>query len=68
MSLNQILHDEQMAMIRHASATSPIDLARHRGEIDRISRMLSPFSYPHRPYVSAVPRMAIAARAEGAVS
>ena len=61
MSLNKILHDEQIALMRHASATSLSELARQRGEIDRISAMLARFTYPHRPYVSAVPGPAVRA-------
>jgi len=51
MTLNQILHDEQIAMMRHAAATSLAEVGRHRREIDRIGRMLSHSSYPHRPYL-----------------
>ena len=59
MSLNKILHDEQIALMRHASATSLSELARQRGEIDRISAMLARFTYPHRPYVSGRPSRSI---------
>ncbi len=48
MSLNQILHDEQIAMMRHSSATAPADINEHRLEIDRIARTLARFTYPHR--------------------
>lgn len=68
MTLNQILHDEQIAMMRHASATSLSELAAHRGEIDRISKMLSRFTYPHRPYLANVRRPTLRLRTESSSS
>ncbi len=50
MSITQILHDEQIAMMRHASATLPAELDRHRLELARLAGKLARFAYPHRPY------------------
>ena len=51
MSVTQILHDEQIAMMRHASATHPSEIARHRNELARLAGKLACFVYPHRPYL-----------------
>ena len=56
MALNKILHDEQIAMMRHGSATAAADINEHRLEIDRIARTLSRFTYPHRPYLASAKR------------
>jgi hypothetical protein len=53
MGLNKILHDEQIAMMRHSSATAPAEVNEHRREIDRIARTLSRFTYPHRPFLAS---------------
>lgn len=60
MGLNQILHDEQIAMIRHSSATAPSEISQYRREVGRFAGRLSLFTYPHRPYLA--PSRAMMAR------
>lgn len=63
MDLNQLLHDEQRAMMRLASVITPSDPGKYHQEIARISDRLSLFRYPHRPYVA--PSRAMMACASG---
>jgi hypothetical protein len=58
MGLNQILENEQIAMMRHAAATTPCEIQEHRRKLGRIAGKLSLFAYPHRPYVSRNPQAA----------
>ncbi len=68
MALNKILHDEQIAMMRHSSATAPADInasiaARSTGSPGRSRGSL----YPHRPYLASAKRGPPMARRAGSL-
>lgn len=50
MCFNQLLHDEQIALMRYSSATDPVEIDRYGRRIEIIGRCLRYFPYRHRPY------------------
>jgi hypothetical protein len=50
MCLNQILFDEQIALIGYHAARDPAQTCRHRGQLAAASRLVASYPYPHRPY------------------
>ncbi len=50
MCLNQILFDEQIALIRQNTSCTPIQMQRHRQQLTDASLLLRAYPYPHRPY------------------
>ena len=50
MCLNQILFDEQIALMRCHAASDPAHIRRHRGHMADASRLVAAYPYPHRPY------------------
>ena len=50
MCLNQILHGEQIAMMRAGASRSLADRIRHRHDLSRFGEQLKSHPYPHRPY------------------
>lgn len=51
MCLNQILQDEQLALMRYAQATSAPDRADWQRRLRTIKAAFQSFPYPHRPFV-----------------
>lgn len=51
MCLNQIFKDEQLAIMRYASAPSGPDVATSLKVLHRLQLNFQAFPYPHRPYV-----------------
>jgi hypothetical protein len=52
MGINQILFDEQIAMMLQSSATLPVEIRKNRYDIGRLAGEFSLFFYPHRPYLA----------------
>lgn len=50
MCLNQILKTEQLTLMRHAVATTPIDARKHRRKLSLFVKLLDEHPYPHRQY------------------
>ncbi|TDW58633.1 hypothetical protein EDF57_1207 [Novosphingobium sp. PhB55] len=50
MCLNQILFDEQIALIGCNTLGNPVQMRRHRQQLADASRLLRAYPYPHRPY------------------
>ena len=51
MCLNQILQDEQLALMRYSRATSAPDLAAWRRHLGVITAAFQSYHYPHHPFV-----------------
>ena len=49
-SINQILMNEQITLMRHAAETDPIKSKKHRRKLSMFERVLSAHPYSHRPY------------------
>lgn len=58
MCLNQILFDEQIALIGCNSPIDSVHMLRHRQQLAVTSRLLRAYPYPHRPYDPSAARMA----------
>lgn len=52
MCLNQLLQDEQIALMRYSAAIDPVEMDKYGRKIAIIARCLGSFAYHHRPYVS----------------
>ncbi|APW72947.1 hypothetical protein C3E99_13310 [Sphingopyxis sp. MG] len=52
MCLNQLLEEEQIALMRYSAATKPSEVMRYRRKIESLGRRFKPFPYRHRPYFS----------------
>lgn len=52
MCLNQLLEDEQIALMRYSAATKPSEVMRYRRKIASLGQRLKSFPYRHRPYLS----------------
>ncbi|MFK4875310.1 hypothetical protein [Novosphingobium sp. ZW T3_23] len=50
MCLNQILFDEQIALIGCNTLGNPVQMQRHRQQLADASQLLRAYPYPHRPY------------------
>lgn len=50
MCLNQLLEDEQIALMRYAAAISPAAIDRYTSEVETVARRLKAHPYHHRPY------------------
>ena len=50
MCLNQILFDEQIALIGCNTSGNSVQIRRHRQKIAMTARLLRAYPYPHRPY------------------
>jgi len=50
MCLNQLLQDEQIALMRYSAATDPSEIDRYGRRIEIIGQCLRSFAYRHRPY------------------
>jgi hypothetical protein len=50
MSINEILKNEQITLMRHAAETDPIESKKHRRKLSMFERVLSAHPYSHRPY------------------
>lgn len=50
MNLNELLHIEQVHLMRRAAAHSPCEIAMHGRELASVARRLSALPYNHRPY------------------
>ncbi|AIT82076.1 MULTISPECIES: hypothetical protein [Novosphingobium] len=50
MCLNQLLQDEQIALMRYSAATDPTEIDRYGRTIETIGLCLGSFPYRHRPY------------------
>lgn len=50
MCLNQLLHDEQIALMRYSAATDPLEIDRCGRKVAVIGLRLGSFPYRHRPY------------------
>ena len=52
MCLNQLLEDEQIALMRYSAATKPSEVMRYRPKIESLGQRFKSFPYRHRPYLS----------------
>ena len=50
MSLNELLKNEQITIMRHASAAASIDGSVRRRKLNMFKMLLEAHPYPHRPY------------------
>jgi hypothetical protein len=50
MCLNQLLEDEQIALMRYSAATDPTEIDRYGRKVESLGRSLKSFPYRHRPY------------------
>ncbi len=50
MCLNQILKNEQLALMQHPAADNPDDMLKHRRKLSLFAQILDDYPYPHRPY------------------
>ena len=50
MCLNQLLEDEQLALMHYSAATDPTEIDRYGRKIESLGRRLKSFPYRHRPY------------------
>ncbi len=53
MSINDILMDEQLTLMRHAASMDTADIRVHRRKLSLFGSALADYPYPHRPYTSA---------------
>lgn len=53
MCLNQLLEDEQIALMRYAAATCPAAIDRYAFEVETVGRRLKAHPHRHRPYYPA---------------
>ena len=51
MNLNELLHIEQVHLMRQQAARIPAEIAAHAREAAAIAQRMSDFHYNHRPYV-----------------
>jgi hypothetical protein len=51
---NQILFDEQIALIGCNTSNSSVHMLRHRRQLAITQRLLRAYPYPHRPYDPSV--------------
>jgi hypothetical protein len=51
MCINQILKNEQIELMRYASATDSVDISIHKRRLSMFGHLLEAHPYPHRPYV-----------------
>lgn len=58
MCLNQILFDEQIALIGCNSSVDSVHMLRHRRQLVVTSQLLRAYPYPHRPYDPSAARIA----------
>lgn len=56
MCLNQLLEDEQIALMRYSAATKPSEVMRYRRKIESLGQRFKSFPYRHRPYLSQIVR------------
>src|SRR3546814_11117246 len=56
MCLNQLLEDEQIALMRYSAATKPSEVMGYRRKIESIGQCFKSFPYRHRPYLSPIVR------------
>jgi len=54
MDLNQILKNEQIALMQHSTASDPAQTGTYRRKLSLFSRQLESHPYPHRPYPQRV--------------
>lgn len=52
---NQILFDEQIALIGCNTSRISVHMLRHRRQLAVTSRLLRAYPYPHRPYDPSAP-------------
>ncbi|QCB54547.1 hypothetical protein E5675_08930 [Sphingopyxis sp. PAMC25046] len=50
MCLNQLLEDEQLALMRYSAVTKPSEIMRYRRKIESLGQRFKSFPYHHRPY------------------
>lgn len=50
MCLNQLLEEEQIALMRYSAATKPSEVMRYRRKIESLGQRFKSFPYRHRPY------------------
>ncbi len=53
MSLNELLHIEQVHLMRRQAARSAGEIAMHSRELASVAQRLSALHYNHRPYARA---------------
>ena len=53
MSINQILKNEQITLMRHAAETDPIESKKHRRKLSMFKHLLAAHPYSHQPYSQA---------------
>lgn len=51
MSLNDILMDEQLTLMRYAVAVDTGEIRGHRRRLSLLATLLTDYPYPHRPFV-----------------
>lgn len=50
MYLNQLLHDEQLALMRQAEAIDPSEVAAYRTLLKSLAEQISAYPLVHHPY------------------
>lgn len=50
MSINQILKNEQITLMRYAAETDPIEVEKLRRKLNMFEHVLAAHPYSHRPY------------------
>lgn len=50
MCLNQLLEEEQIALMRYSAATKPSEVMRYRRKIESLGQRFKFFPYRHRAY------------------
>lgn len=53
MSINDILMDEQLTIMRYAAAIDTADIRVHSRKLSLFGSALADYPYPHRPYAPA---------------
>lgn len=54
MCINQLLRNEQITLMRYATATDPVMIDAHKRKLSIFERLLEAHPYPHRAYESRV--------------
>ena len=49
MCLNQLLEEEQIALMRYSAATKPSEVMRYRRKSESLGQRFKSFPYRHRP-------------------
>jgi hypothetical protein len=64
MSINKILKNEQITLMRYAAETDPVESKKHRRKLSMFERVLTTHPYSHQPYsrknaVETRPKLAV---------